>query len=384
MFKLIPRVRVNYTFGDLIKGMVAGRGKGDKYEQLRKAICNYFGIEDILLTSSGRASIYMLLRYLPQKKVIVPAYTCKVVIEAATMAGKQIVFAPTSRRTFNMSSLPELDAECIVIATHQYGLPCDIEAIVAECRKAGAVVIEDCAASLGTNIKGKKTGLFGDFAIFSFDSSKLVTVPSKGGFIIAKDANLLKSISDATPLLTCSVKYKFKHLMRGFIYVMLSSSYIYRCFHYLTMGRKHKLQIDDHDGVDTVLSEFYSHGFYEWQAVIALNQIKQIEEIIAKRKALYSCYNDLITNTQIEKPEHINDSACIRYAILVKHKRRFYEKCLRHGVDMGFSFNSVVCPVEFDREHDMATDVLNLPYYYNLSDKEQSHIIETINSIKSW
>ena len=43
---------------------------------------------------------------------------------------------------------------------------CDI------CRKAGALVIEDCAASLGTVYNGKLTGLFGNYAFFSLDVYK--------------------------------------------------------------------------------------------------------------------------------------------------------------------------------------------------------------------
>ena len=81
MFKLIPRVRVNYTLADLCRGFFAGRGKGQKCKELRLALSRYFKVDDVLLTSSGRASIYVLLRFLPQSKVVVPAYTCKVVAE---------------------------------------------------------------------------------------------------------------------------------------------------------------------------------------------------------------------------------------------------------------------------------------------------------------
>lgn len=383
MFRLIPRVIVNYTIRDLLRGLVSGRGQGAKCERLRKSISQYFNIEDVLLTSSGRASIYMLLRYLPQSKVVIPAYTCKVVVEAAMMAGKKVIYAPTSRKTFNISSLPELDSDSIVIATHQYGLPCDIENICAECQKRGAVVIEDCAASLGTKTNGKLTGLFGDFAIFSFDSSKLITAPSKGGFIIAKNSKELSQISATTPQPeTCSASYKIKHLLRGLIYVLLKSPFIYRCFHYLTMERKGQMQLEDHSGLNLTLSEFYTHGLYDWQAVIALRQFEKINNIIAKRELIYSRYNKGIVSRMIEKPPFVRDSACIRYSILVKDKKDFYNKCVRGGVDMGFSFNSIVCPQAWAEEHSISEDVLNVPFYYNLKEKEQSRIIKTINSIR--
>lgn len=81
-----------------------------------------------------------------------------------------------------------IDKDSVVIATHQFGNPCRIEEIQSLCRRTGAILIEDCAASLGTHIQGQPAGSFGDYAFFSFDSTKLVTVPSKGGFIIAREA----------------------------------------------------------------------------------------------------------------------------------------------------------------------------------------------------
>lgn len=77
----------------------------------------------------------------------------------------------------------------------------------------------------------------------------------------------------------------------------------------------------------------------------------------------------------------ILDAACIRYAILVKDKISFYNKCLKHGVDMGISFNHVAYPEEWCAEHKISSEVLNLPFYYNLTAKEQNHIIKIINSI---
>lgn len=381
---LIPRVRVNYNLFDLIKAIFTGRGKGSKYEQLRQVICNYFGVDDILLTSSGRCSIYMLLRYLPQSRVIVPAYTCKVVVEAAIMAGKNVIYAPTSINTFNISSLPEIDSNCIVIATHQYGLPCDIEKICDECKKKGAVVIEDCAASLGTRINGKLTGLFGDFSIFSFDSSKMINVPSKGGFIISKNIRLLKYIYQKTPLMPCSNSYKIKHILRGSIYVALRSKYLYKYFHYFTMGKYGKMQLEEHSNIDTTLGEFYTHGFYEWQAVIALKQFRKINEYITKRHQIYRYYYENIVNSRIKNPIYEKDAACIRYAILVENKKKFYGECIKRGVDMGFSFNSISSPSDWMEEHQISDEVLNLPYYYNLSHKEILHIVKTINSITLW
>lgn len=373
---------MNYTFTQLLSALFRSENSFKCRKELKKVISGYFDVEDVLLTSSGRAGIYQVLSALPQGKVVVPAYTCMVVIEAAMLAKKEVVYAPTSNETFNMSSLPKLDEDCIVIATHQYGIACDIEKIALACRIAGAILLEDCAASLGTRVHGKLTGTFGDYAIFSFDSSKLVTVPSKGGFIIAKNPSSLKEIEASVTLLPCSIGYKLKHLCRGMIYLILKNKWIYRCFHYMTMQRKGQMQLDDHGQLNLELSEFYKHGFYEWQASIALPQFIKLEQIIQKRQIIYKYYEENIANPFVKKPPYSGENACIRYAIQVKDKKSFYEKCLFEGVDMGFSFNHIASPDDFVEEHSIAAGILNVPYYYNLSEKESQRVVDVVNKIK--
>ena len=383
MFPLIPRVRVNYSLIDILRSLFCNEKSFSRRNQLRIELCRLFGVDDILLTSSGRASIFQVLKSLPQGRVIVPAYTCKVVVEAALLAGKKVEYASTSKSDFNISSLPDdIDENTVVVATHQYGIPCDIKEIARLCKCKGAVLLEDCAASLGSTVDGQLTGAFGEYAIFSFDSSKMITVPSKGGFIIAKDKENLERIKLSTSLYPSSILYKLKHLTRGCIYIVLKNKCLYRIFHYLTMQRKGQMQLDDHARLDLSMGEFYTHSFYEWQAVIALTQVKELSRIIAKRREIYSFYDKHINNPIVQKPIYDKESACIRYAILVKNKADFYNKCLELGVDMGFSFNHIAAPDSFREEHGIAEDVLNLPYYYDMSKEEVNKVVEVINSIR--
>ena len=53
------------------------------------------------------------------------------------------------------------------------------------------------------------------------------------------------------------------------------------------------------------------------------------------------------------------------------------------GIDMDFSHCSIGCPKNnlYIEEHEMANKILNLPFYYELSDKEMKKVVEVINSI---
>lgn len=380
-FALIPRVRVNYTYTDIVKAFFCSEQKNEYRQKTINILQSYFSNRNVLLTSSGRSGLYLILRSLPQKKVIIPAYTCPVVQEAIVLAGKQILYAPTSDKTFNMCQMPQLDEDSILIATHQYGIPCDIEEMVARCDEMGAILIEDCAASLGTTVNGIPVGMFGHYAFFSFDASKLVNVPSKGGFILAKSQELLEAIQ-TEDLLPSTIKYKFKHLCRGLIYCSVKSPYLYRIFHYLTMGMWHKMHIseDNSNGINAQLSDFYTHGFYEWQAIIAVKQLQNLQHILTKRKKVYKYYHENICNQCIEKPPYNEEASCIRYTIMAKNQKTFYENCLRQGVDMGFSFNHITSPDFFEKEHSIAKQILNIPFYYDISEKEMREVVNVVNS----
>ena len=178
---LIPRVRVNFKAGELARSMFVT----DKRDKHRKAaselLSKSFDGREVILCSSGRTALYQILKQLPQRKVMIPAYTCPCVPEAA--------YVKTESHTFNANYYDIPDADTVVVATHQYGFPCDIEAISQECKRKGAVLIEDCAAAFGYTINGWTVGTYGDYAIVSFNSSKLINVPSRGGAIIVGKGN---------------------------------------------------------------------------------------------------------------------------------------------------------------------------------------------------
>jgi dTDP-4-amino-4,6-dideoxygalactose transaminase len=382
---LIPRTKTNYSLSLLLRSLFV-KEKTDKYSViLRKLIADYFGVSDVLLTSSGRNSLYLILSYLPQKKVIIPAYTCKVVKEAAMMADKEVVCVDVSTNDYNMlvdTIINIADNNSIIIATHQYGLPCDIINLQKICTEKSSILIEDCAASFGTKINGIYTGLFGDFAFFSFDSSKLITIPPKGGFIIAKNENDLKAINNLQYFKLPTIKYKIKHFNGGLIYLLLENKLIYRIFHYIFMQRKNKCQLNENYNIDTTKNEYYCNGMAEWQAYIAIPQIRNIDKIMSRRKIIYKKYKDGIKfNDRLQTPPLIENSCCIKFAIQVANKREFYNECITNGVDFGFSFNYSLAGDNCLNAQKIAYNVLSVPFYYKLSDKDIDYVISVINKV---
>jgi perosamine synthetase len=76
-----------------------------------------------------------------------------------------------------------------VMAVHTYGLPVDMEPLLALAGRYGLAVIEDAAEMHGQTYNGRPCGSFGDLSVFSFYPNKLVTT-GEGGMVLTDDPAL--------------------------------------------------------------------------------------------------------------------------------------------------------------------------------------------------
>lgn len=386
---MIPRTKVNYRIANLLRAATVGERSRTKRQALTENLGQMFGTSQILLTASGRAALYCLLSCLPQSRVVLPAYTCKAVVEAVRLAGKQPLFAESEEDGFNMSAKSLrglLDADTILVATHQFGIPCDIDAMLRLARDSGAFVIEDAAASLGSRVKGRLTGTFGDAAFFSFDSTKLVNAPIKGGFMCIQDVALyqrckafLEGHTQPMPM-----SRKLRYLLLGGILVLLENHLLYRCFHNLHFRWRNRYT-EDSANLNLTLTPFYVDRLAEWQADILLPQILTLENLVVTRRRLYAEYlAELhgVRSVSLPPPDAQGEWAPIRFPIRVHHdKLAFYRESVRRGVDYAFSFTFIASPPDFVTSHYLAKSVLDLPFYERLSAAELAHVVNVVREL---
>lgn len=386
---MISRTKANYSLRDLARA-VRIREDGQQQERLLTLLRQYTGQENILLTPSGRGGLYYILRALEQPRVLVPSYTCKAVVEAILLAGKVPVHIDVEADGFNMDPgalARELDAESIVIPTHQFGIPCAIEEIAALAAERGALVVEDAAASFGTRVGGRLTGTFGDAAFFSFDSTKLVNVPMKGGFIVAPDANLFASIVKQHDAATTPLPGTRKWLLlaQAAALVLIENPALYRVFHWLMFQARGQHTQDSPD-VDAELSAFYSHALTDWQAYIAALQVAGIDALIDKRRLLYRAYmNELAKLDSLDLPPQDAQSqwACVRFPIRVRgDKLEYYRRAARRGIDFAFSFTYLAAPRTFERAWHIADSVLDVPFYPKLQLEDVRRVARVLRELE--
>lgn len=386
---MIPRTKVNYRLSDLGRAWTVSERSQSRRHTLVQHLSGLLEIPHILLTASGRGALYILLSCLPHGRVVVPAYTCKAVIEAIHLAGKKAVFAETEEDGFNMSPKSVaglLNADTILLATHQFGIPCDISALLHEARKAGAFVIEDVAAALGTRVNGRMVGTFGDAAFFSFDTTKLVNVPLKGGFIAVRDPELYARCeafiaSNTRPM---PLRRKGLYLLLGTLLILLENHIVYRFFHNIKFRWRGRFT-DDSPTLEARLGPFYTDRLAEWQADILLPQIQRLWELVENRQRLYAEYlRELKGAMSFSLPpeDALREWAPIRFPIRVKgNKLDFYHRSVEYGVDHAFSFTYIACPVDFALSHRLASEVLDIPFYDRLTVDETRRVVNVLKRI---
>ena len=184
--------------------------KNGKYvEMLEQSLKHYLPAKHAVTFDSGRSSLQASLKVLgvgEGDEVIVQTYTCVVVVNAILALGAKPVYVDV-QNNFN-AKLSEIERKItgktkVIIAQHTFGTPAEIEQIVKIAQQRNIKVIEDCAHSLGAELDGKKLGTFGDMAMWSFGSDKVISSVRGGAVTTDNDelASKLVAYRDSLPAL---------------------------------------------------------------------------------------------------------------------------------------------------------------------------------------
>lgn len=152
---------------------------GKKVEEFEESFAAYCGTKYAVGLSSGSDALYIGLRAYGignGDEVITTPLSFVATCEAISKCGAKPVFVDIDYETFNIdvSKIEEKISKNTkaIIPVHLYGLPCDIDPIIAISKRYGIVVIEDAAQAHGAKYHDKPVGGFGDVACFSFYPSK--------------------------------------------------------------------------------------------------------------------------------------------------------------------------------------------------------------------
>lgn len=337
------------------------------YEQLKKR----FGLENVLLTTSGTTALEMaslLIDLQPGDEVIAPSFTFSSTVNAFLLRGAKPVFCDIREDTFNMDErlierliTPNTRA---IYCVDYAGVPCEMDTINAIAKKHGLFVIEDAAQAIGSTYKGRYAGTLSEFGCYSFHETKNY-VMGEGGAIVLNEAQY-KERAEIIREKGTNRRQVLKGWVDKYTWHDIGSSFL------------------PSDLLAAVLSA----------------QLDRYDEIMEKRMRIWNAYHEQL------KP--LEGAGKLRRPILpenVRHNGHMYNIVLPsdeirtnlvaalkqqgimayicyvplHSAPMGqkLGWKPEDCPVT----EDMGGRVLRLPLYADMTVEDAKHVIESIKKV---
>ncbi len=294
---------------------------GANVDGFEKELSEYVGSKTGAALASGTAAIHMALKAVGVKKgdkVFCSSLTFAASCNPIIYEGGIPVFIDSEPESHNMSPVAlekafkayEEKGEMpkAVIVVNLYGQSADMDKIMGICKKYNVSIIEDAAESLGATYKGKHSGTFGEYGIYSFNGNKIITT-SGGGMLVSNNEEGIAKVR----FWSTQARDKARH------YEHTELGYNYRMSNIVAgIGRGQLRVLEDRIAKKKEIFETYKEAFKEiediemmpvceygepnyWLTTITLSEnskVKPLDIILALEK-------ENIESRPIWKPMHI-------------------------------------------------------------------------------
>lgn len=239
---------------------------GPNVNAFEKEIADYTGCRHAAALASGTAAIHMALRLLGVKQgdvVFVSDLTFSASCNPIVYENGTPVFIDAEPDTWNMSpqalkrAYEKYPNPKAVICVHLYGTPAKLGEIMEICEAHGTPMIEDAAESLGSTYRGRHTGTFGKYGIYSFNGNKIITTSGGGMFVSAEEEATKKVTFLATQARDQARHYQ--HSQIGYNYRMSNVT--------AGIGRGQLMHLEEHKAKKKAIYEYYRAAFADIPAI---------------------------------------------------------------------------------------------------------------------
>jgi dTDP-4-amino-4,6-dideoxygalactose transaminase len=174
---------------------------GHEVESFEHAFAAYCNASHAIGVANGTDALALALKAIgigPGDEVITVSHSALATIAAVLAAGATPVLVdihPESL-TIDPSQLESAIGPKTkgIVAVHLYGLPVDLDGVLAVARRNGLKIIEDCAQAVGATYKGRRVGGIADVGCFSFYPTKNLGAIGDGGMIVTNDHMLASRV----------------------------------------------------------------------------------------------------------------------------------------------------------------------------------------------
>jgi perosamine synthetase len=337
---------------------------GPKLVEFEHAFADFHAIPHAIAVSSGTAALHLAIRALnlvPGDEVIVPSFTFIAVANSVVYERATPIFVDIDPITLN------IDPACVeaaitsrtraIIVVHTFGVPAEIDALIALAQRHNLAIIEDACEAIGATYNNQLAGTFGHIATFAFYPNKQITT-GEGGMILTRDtqvANRMRALRN--------------------------------------QGRYPGTDWLQHTEIG------YNYRLSELACALGIVQLHRLPQILARRAQIARNYDDLLANIEdIERPPLHLPNRTISWFVYVIRIANDLPGNTRDSILEALQSNGIGCARYFApihqqpayAQHPSATSAhlpvtesvalrtIALPFYNRLTPSDAEYVADTL------
>jgi dTDP-4-amino-4,6-dideoxygalactose transaminase len=340
-------------YSDIIQGVFKREwltNNGPLLQELESKLQHQLKLNHLLCVGNGTIALQLAIKALKfSGKVITTPFSYVATSSSLVWEGCEPKYVDVEQNGFNIDPsrieaaiTPDVTG---ILATHCFGFPCDVEAIQSIAHRHQIRVIYDGAHAFGTTVNGRSVFEYGDISTCSFHATKLFHTV-EGGMVVANSPKLIDRLSK----------------MRNF----------------------------GHDGPEKFDGVGINGKNSELHAAMGLVNLRCIGRILDRRRTHCQLYNELLKTTGAILPDILNENWNFAYYPVL-----FADEAECLAVKEGLEKSQVLARRYFypslntinawgegrcKNAENIASRILCLPLFYELSDSEIEMIVRVIKS----
>jgi len=328
---------------------------GSEVKAFEEDFARFCNAKHGVAVNSGTSALHLALLAAgigPGAEVITVPFTFVATAAAIYYTGARTVFVDVDPHSFTID-VNQIESAInsrtkAILPVHLYGQPADMDPIIEISRRHGLLVIEDAAQAHGAEYKGRKVGSIGDLGCFSFYPGKNLGAYGEGGMVVTDNPEYARTIR---MLRDWGQERKYHHVLKGYNYRM--------------------------EGM---------------QGAILRVKLRHLDAWTEARRRHAALYDKLLSGTGIQIPRVMEYAHHVYhiYGVRVAQRDKLQQTLQQQGIQTGIHYPIPVHMLEayadlgyklgdFPQSELAADEVLSLPMFAELTDKQINIVTQTIS-----
>ena len=330
-----------------------------------------FSLAKVLMTTSCTHALEMAIDLIDLKEgdeVIMPSFTFPSTANAVITRGGRPVFAEIKENSFNIDPV-DIEKKIskktkAIIPVHYAGFACDMGEIIEIAKEHRLMIIEDAAQGVNARYNDKYLGGLGDLACYSFHSSKNY-ISGEGGALVIN--NKSEKLQERAEILRENGTNRLSFL-RGevdkYTWVDKGSSYLPSDLLMAVLFA----QLEEMDQIKEMRQKVFLQYYNGLKEFLETPFVDSISSVLEKRDLNYHMFYLKLQNNKLR--DYFLRNLCKKGIYATFHYLPLHSSPM--GEELGYK------PEELPITQEVASSILRLPLYPELTTEEIDYIIENI------